>query len=304
MTVFTDEDNTNIPEFTSRNVTDKCDTLRVTIEQTSKCISEIKPSKAQGPDNIHPKVIKECKEQLSAPLTQIFNKSLHESKLPDIWKTANVTSIYKASKRTLAENYRPISITPICCRLLEKIIRNKLVQHLADNKLISIFQHGFRQGYSCITQLLESIEDWTESIDNGKDVDIIYLDFKAAFDKVPHQRLLKKLKGYGIEGEIYGWIKDFLYDRNQSVIINGSKSRLQRVTSGVPQGSVLGPTLFLIFINDLPDAMTCTLRLFADDTKMYSAVADNNHETLLQGNITKACDWANDWQMIFNVKKM
>ncbi len=184
-----------------------------------------------------------------------------------------------------------------------KNIRNKIVEHLTDNELISVYQHGFRQGYSCVTQLLESIDDWTEAIDNGKDVDIIYLDFKAAFDKVPHQRLLAKVKGYGIHGEIYNWNKNFLSGRLQRVVVNGKMSTLRPVTSGVPQGSVLGPILFLIYINDLPDAMNCVLRLFADDTKLYSAISSQVQEMLLQTNIFTACNWANTWQMTFNVKK-
>ncbi len=166
----------------------------------------------------------------------IFRKSIEENKLPKIWKTANVTAIFKAGNSTLPENYRPISITPICCRTIEKIIRNKIVEHLTNNNLISIYQHGFRQGYSCVTQLLETIDDWTEAIDNGEDVDVIYLDFKAAFDKVPHQRLLKKIKGYGLDGEVFGWLKDFLSNRKQRVKINGHASSTKSVTSGVPQG--------------------------------------------------------------------
>ncbi len=187
--VFTEEDTVNIPEFEDRPVTTKLENIIITREETLKAINEIKPSKAQGPDNIHPQIVKECQDEIVGPLTDIFNKSIQEGVLPPIWKTANVTAIFKAGNSTLPENYRPISITPICCRTIEKIIRKHIIKHLTDNNLLSIYQHGFRKGYSCVTQLLESIEDWTEAIDNGKDVDIIYLDFKAAFDKVPHQRL-------------------------------------------------------------------------------------------------------------------
>ena len=272
--------------------------VRITIDNLN-----LKQSKSQGPDGLHPKVIKECAEELAEPLTKIFETSLREGTLPVAWKSANVTAIFKAGKRSLAENYRPISITPICCRIMEKIVRDEILSHMNSNNLISVYQHGFRKGYSCITQLLESIEDWSDSIDNGMDVDVIYLDFKAAFDKVPYQRLLKKLWGYGIRGNIYNWVKSFLTDRKQRVIVNGVMSGWQSVTSGVPQGSVLGPLLFLIYINDLPEFLNCTVKLFADDTKLYSEIMCNGNELALQDNIYESCNWTNKWQLTFNTKK-
>ena len=132
------------------------------------------------------------REQVKKPLKLIFEKSLLQGELPKIWKTANVSAIYKAGKKTSVENYRPISVTPICCRIMEKIIRNHIVCHLENNNLININQHGFRKKRSCVTQLLECIEEWSDAIDNKNEIDIIYLDFKSAFDKVPHRRLLKK----------------------------------------------------------------------------------------------------------------
>ena len=157
---------------------------------------------------------------------------------------------------------------------------------------------------SCVTQLLEFLEDITDMRDRGETIDIIYLDFCKAFDKVPHKRLMKKLYNYGIRGNILNWVADFLKDRIQRVVVNGEKSDWRRVTSGIPQGSVLGPVLFLIFINDLPDQLDCFIKLFADDAKLYSIVQSPEQSGNLQRNLVEAGDWALRWNMFFNHKKM
>ena len=145
---------------------------------------------------------------------------------------------------------------------MEKIIRDKLVNHIEQNNLFTKSQHGFASGRSCTTQLLEFMEEATQALDRGEDVDVIYLDFAKAFDKVPHKRLLRKLSGYGIKGKVYNWIKEFLSNRKQRVIINGTKSEWRNVTSGIPQGNVLGPILFLLLINDMPEVLNCCIKLF------------------------------------------
>ncbi len=178
-----------------------------------------------------------------------------------------------------------------------------IVEHMKRNSLFSIHQHGFMEGRSCLSNLLTTMEEWTEILDNKSSVDCIYLDFMKAFDSVPHKRLLHKLRGYNITGKAHRWIQEFLLGRKQRVIVNGSPSRDEDVTSGVPQGSVLGPTLFLIFINDLPDVVDAAVRIFADDTKIFQAINERTDQLKLQENLQSLEEWAHTWRMRFHPEK-
>ena len=195
-------------------------------ENIKKLLGQLKESKVQGADKLH-------------PLEMIYRKSREEHKLPSIWKKANVTAIiFKSGSKSEACNYRPISLTSVPGKIMEKLIRDKLVDHMTSNNLFSNTKHGFISGRSCITQLLEYIEDLTEAIDNGEGVDVIYLDFCKAFNKVPNRRLVYKLEQYGIKGPLILWIKNFLRDRQQRVTIGDSSSDWTPVTSDIPLGSV------------------------------------------------------------------
>ena len=265
----------NIPSFVPRSARNRLSNISISIEQVWKQLCRLKPAKSCGPDNIHPRVLREVKEGVVFPLHLIFQKSLTTGTLPAIWKEANVTALYKKGDRCVPNNYRPISLTSVVCKMLESIIKDELFRHFDLNNLFTAYQHGFRPGYSCVTQLINVMEDWTHAIECGKSVDVIYLDYSKAFDRVPHARLISKLLGYGIDGVLLKWIKDFLTNRKQHICVRGSYSSWCNVTSGVPQGSVLGPILFIIYVNDLPEVVQSKLWMFADDTKIYYTISSN-----------------------------
>ena len=214
-------------------------------------------------------VLIECADFFCGPLCKIHTKSLDEGKLLYDCTSAIVTPLHKKGSRTKPENYRPVSLTSIPCNVLESLIRDQLLEHIKVHKLASTHQHGFISGRSCFTNLLEAIEDWTRAYDEGLDVGIVYLDYRKAFDTVPHKRLIKKLKAYRISGTPIGWIESFVTKRQMRVRINGKMSRWIDVLSSVPQSFVLGPLLFLLFVNEIPNLIDSSIRLFADDTKVW-----------------------------------
>lgn len=301
--VFTEENTEDIPTLPSRNPGNDLSAIIITPELVEKKIKKLKASKAPGPDGIHNKWLLELCDCVCEPLSRIFNKSLQTGIIPKEWKIAHVIPIFKSGDKHDSGNYRPVSLTSICSRLLESIVKEQLMNHMEDNNLFTEHQFGFRSGYSCVTQLLHIFEEWSKAIDDHHVVDVIYLDFRKAFDTVPHLRLLNKLKAYGIHGQFLEWIQNFLRDRRQRVSINGHFSDWADVISGIPQGSVLGPTLFLIFINDLPDKVNNLVKIFADDTKIYSIINDEEDCQAMQRDLDNLSEWSKSWQLGFNAKK-
>ena len=277
--------------------------INITAPGVEKLLKNLKPGKASGPDNISPRVLKELAETVSDPLTRIFRRSLSEGCVPADWKHANVSPIYKKGQKYDPANYRPISLTCIASKVMEHVVCSSLMKHASQNNIFYALQHGFRDRRSCETQLLEFVQDIVTNMQDGLQTDVCVLDFSKAFDKVGHQRLVEKLKWYGIQGNVNHWIADFLKNRTQSVVIEGVSSSKVPVISGVPQGSVLGPCLFLYYINDIAEQLTSTTRLFADDTMIYMVVKGENDAKLLQADLNKLTDWEDKWMMQFHPDK-
>jgi hypothetical protein len=269
----------------------------------AKQLKSLKTNKATGPDEIPAKLLQLAADELSLMLTCLFQQSLDTGTIPSDWSTALVTPIYKKGLKSDPSNYRPVSLTSITCKILEHIVLSHMAKHLDYNRILSPLNHGFRAGLSCETQLITAINDWSNCLNNRSQIDLITLDFSKAFDKVPHQRLLSKLAFYGIRSNILNWISAFLSNRSQSVTVNGTHSNKIAVTSGVPQGTVLGPALFLIYINDIANNIKSSMRLFADDSILYREIKTEKDRDILQKDLIQLDKWAASWQMSFNVSK-
>ena len=268
-----------------------------------KLLGALKPNKAAGPDQLTPRALKEARNSIAPILQVIFTKSYESGQVPEDWKTANVVPVYKKGAKYLPINYRPVSLTCICSKLMEHIIASQMGNHLEKNGILDRNQHGFRKGLSCETQLLEFVEDLHRSTGKGRQIDAVVMDFSKAFDKVPHKQLIYKLHEYGLENKTVTWIEHWLIGRSQTVVVEGRSSQTVPVTSGVPQGSVLGPILFLLFINDISQGTSSKIRLFADDTIIYRPVRSTADAAALQKDIDILDRWSRDWMMEFHPDK-
>ena len=273
--------------------------LVISEEMVKKQLEKLVISKSMGPDNIPPKVLSALSENdgFVDAVTCLFNKCFRTSTIPKIWKTANVTALHKKGSKTDRSNYRPISLTCILCKVYEKLLRTHILTHVESK--ISKQQHGFVPGRSCLSNLLESLDSICDILAEGGTVDIFYLDFQKAFDTVPHNRLRIKLESYGICGKTLDVISDFLSHRSFQVNVGNEKSESFPVTSGVPQGSVLGPLLFLLYINDLPEKVRNHVSLFADDLKMHGTSFDRE---LNQTDLDELYKWQLVWILTFNTR--
>ena len=267
-------------------------------------LKNINPSKAAGPDGIHGMVLKNCAPSLAKPLTIMFNISFVTGIIPDDWKLASVVPIHKKDEKGSVENYRPISLTSLIMKIFEKCIRQELSN--ACDELLDPRQHGFINAKSCTTQMVPFTYDLALTLNNKAKCDVIYFDFAKAFDSVSHDLILKKLKNsYRVDGLMLRFIKSYLENRKQQVVIGGAISSTLPVKSGVPQGSILGPLLFVLFINDM---FTCVsketnMALYADDTKIWREIVISEDHFILQNDIDNLYKWSVDNKMNFHPSK-
>lgn len=259
--------------------------------------------KSPGPDEIPNAFLKRYALWCAKYLTLIYNLSLSTGLLPDDWKTSIVKPLHKQGDKHLIANYRPIALTCTCCKLLEHVIYKHVMKFLEANSVLSPAQHGFRHGFSTVTQLVEVIHDFASAINNHTQIDAIFLDFTKAFDKLSHPKLLLKVSHILKNSTICNWIESYLTSRKQCVSFNQATSTMLPVSSGVPQGSVLGPLLFLLYINDIADNCNVKIRLYADDCVIYSVINSINDQLQLNRELHQLFQWCNTWQMSVNLKK-
>ena len=300
--VFTKDTSNTMPDV-KKVIQDSITSLKVTSKGVENLLSDIKSHKACGPDEIPNIVLKNCAKQLAPGISILFQKSLDTGVLPKDWTDANITPVFKKGDRHAAENYRPVSLTSVLSKTLEHIVCSELHKHFEKHDVLTKVNHGFRSGFSCETQLTITTDELARNIERGLQTDVAILDFSKAFDTVPHRKLLHKLRAYGVRGALLSWIESFLCNRSMRVVIDGESSSETKVLSGVPQGTVLGPLLFLVHINDLPDRVTSSVRLFADDCLLYRIIKSIKDQEELQKDLKSLEKWAEDWGMQFNAKK-
>ena len=275
--------------------------VSVSQDDIAKIIQNLDPNKANGHDNISIRMLNICGSSNYKPLEMIFKQCIETGFFPSEWKKVNIVPIQKKGDKQPLENYSPVSLLPICGKILKRLMFNEMFNFFIENKLISSNQSVFKPGDSCINQLLSITHEIYESSDVRLEVRSVFLGISKAFDRVWHDGIIYKLTQNGISGNLLNLQVDFLKERKQSVVLNGQVSTWKNIDAGVPQGSILGPLLFLIYINDLTEGLTTNVKLFADDTSLFSVV----HDTQISANdlnkdLKIINNWAFQWKMNFN----
>ena len=273
-------------------------------EDIEEAIDQISPTAAAGPDRFPALLLKMCKRSLAKPLFLIWRRSLDTGEIPFVLKTANVVPIHKGGSHGEPANYRPVALTSHLIKIFERVLRKHIVAYMEENELFNPGQHGFRHGRSCLSQLLAHFDHISQLLEKDQNVDVIYLDFAKAFDKVDFLTTLRKLHNMGISGKLGKWIYSFLTNRKQAVLVNGAKSTLLDVKSGVPQGSVLGPLLFLVLISDIDQGVASAfISSFADDTRAAKGITNMVDVEALQTDLQAIFKWSQENNMEFNYPK-
>lgn len=298
-----DDSNATLPEFEAPDY-NTLDQILITDDDVKEAIKLLNPNKAPGPDLISPKLLKEGAQQLIPPLRKLFNISLAMKEFPASWKKANVTAIHKKDDRTNPSNYRPISLLSYNGKLMERCIHKHITNYLISQSVITPYQSGFQSGDSSINQLLFLTNEFSKALDDGKEIRIVFCDITKAFDRVWHRGLIFKLKSVGLTGNLLEWLGSYLDKRQQRVCIKSKASSWKQTNAGVPQGSILGPLLFLIFINDIVKSIRGNIRLFADDTILYEIVDDPLLTAIILNiDLSNIYAWSRTWLVDFHPQK-
>ena len=277
--------------------------FHVSDENILKIIGSLNPNKAHGWDEISVRMIKVCDSALVVPLKITFMSCLRDGTFPNIWKRANVVPVHKKNEKNVKRNYRPISLLPIFGKILEKLVYDSLYSHLISRDLLNPNQSGFSSGDSTVNRLISITHSIFKAFDCNPPLDVrsVYLDVSKAFDSVWHDGLIYKLKRCGVSGQLLSLLQSFLMDRKQRTVLNGQCSSWGDISAGVPQGSILGPLFFLVYINDLTENLKCNVKLFADDTSLFRVVENSNAAANdMNHDLELIMQWAHDWRMSFN----
>ena len=290
-----------IPSFLHPKTDKSLSNITFTEKDIEKIIQNLDSNKAHRHDMISIRMLKICGKSIIKPLLMIYKKCLEKGHFPNELKKANVVPVHKKNDKQLLKNYRPISLLPICGKVLERLLYNSMFEFFIQNDLITPNQFGFKIGDSCINQLISITHEIYKPFDDGYEVRGVFFDISKAFDKVWHQGLHFKLRQNGISSELLNTLADFLNNRTQRVILNGQYSSWAKVEAGVPQGSIFGPLLFLIYINDLSENLASNPKLFVDDTSLFSVVKNVDTSNIdLNNDLKKISKWVFQWKMNFN----
>ena len=292
-----------LPHF-PRRTTSVLSRVRFRQATIARELKRLDPSKATGPDGIPARVLQQCASTLSLPLSRLFSLCFRHGVQPSMWKIANVVPIHKRHSRSEARNYRPVSLLSIMSKVMEKVMNRSIMNHLEKKELLSAHQFGFRPGLSAADLLTSLSHQWQLCVNAGGAVRVLAVDIAGAFDKVSHVGVLHKLRAYGIDGTLHRWLTSYLSNRNLQAVVGGATSQAFPVTAGVPQGSILGPTLFIVYVNDVPDVLPADTvpATYADDTTLFSLIPSTDDVPARCAEFQSAVDALSEWGSTWRVK--